>query len=79
MYQITERDQRILFRIKSTDEISKLTMLKPETIKALERAHIETVGDLLQASIWKINGISAAEEDKLDEVCRFLLSVSDNQ
>ena len=69
--------QRILFRIKSTDEISKLTMMRPETIETLKRAHIEIVGDLLQASIRKITGISAAEEDKLDEVCRFLRDTPD--
>ena len=78
MYQITERDQRILFRIKSADKISKLTMMKSETIEALERAEIKVVEDLYRASIWKINGISEDEKDKLDEICRFLLSVSNN-
>ena len=77
MYEVNARDERVLFRVKDTDPVSKLTMLKPQTIEALERAHIKTVGDLYNASIWKINGISEAEKEKLDEVCRFLLSVSD--
>ncbi len=73
---LSTREEQVLFRIKSTDPVSKLTMLKSETIKALERAKIKDVGDLQRVVAWNISGISEAEKEKLDEVRRFLLSVS---
>ncbi len=75
MYQVNERDKQILFRVDPTDQISKLTMMKPETIAALEHAHVEIVEDPYRlAPIWLIDikGVSEEEKDKLDAVYRYL-------
>ena len=75
MYQITEHDQQILFRVEYTDKISKLTMFEPATLAALTLHHIAIMADLATIEpVWltDISSITDGEKEKLDAVCRFL-------
>lgn len=76
MYQITETDKAILFRVKQTDSIEKLTMLKETTIDALSAFNITIVEDLFRNDKIigsRIEGVSDIETDKLRTICNFML------
>ncbi len=77
MYQFTKRDENVLFRLERTDDIAKLTMLKPATIEVLRtEGEMGTVEDLPKLDmIWldDTDAIPEAEKAKIEAICRFLL------
>ncbi len=75
MYQITDKDKTVLFRVGVLDSVRKLTMLKKETIALLEAANITIIDDLeMRADDISCiaDKISVDEMLKLRAVCSFL-------
>lgn len=75
MYQISESDKQVLFRIDGTDSVTRLTMLKPETIEALSKAHISIIEDLARYEPFWLMGIDGVPDDeinKLDKIYHFI-------
>ena len=77
MYQITKRDENVLFRLERTDDIAKLTMLKPATIEKLRTEQgVNMIEDMPRLDmIWldEVDGIPETEKEKIEAICRFLL------
>jgi hypothetical protein len=77
MYQFTKQDQNVLFRLERTDDIAKLTMLKPATIETLRTdGCVNMINDLPRLDmIWldETDSIPESEKQKIEAICRFFI------
>ena len=77
MYQFTKQDQNVLFRLEGTDDIAKLTMLKPATIEKLRTdGRVNMIDDLSHLDmIWldETDSIPESEKQKIEAICRFFI------
>ena len=77
MYQFTKQDQNVLFRLERTDDIAKLTMLKPATIETLRTdGRVNMINDLPRLDmIWldETDSIPESEKQKIEAICRFFI------
>lgn len=75
MYQITDEDKHVLFRIDPLDSIQRLTILKPETLSILENHDIALVDDMPKNDKLfetQIDGIDEDEMIKLRTIYNYL-------
>ncbi len=75
MYQIPRAVQGFMFRLEEADSISRIKVLKPETVAALKEHNISIIEDLMDrepTELEEIDGISAEEQEKLQAVYLFL-------
>lgn len=71
MSRMSAEDKAKLFRLDHTDDISRLTMLRPATIRTLNEQKIFVIEDLVQlepVALMTVCGIDEDEREKLLDI-----------